>query len=187
MNIARPASVTGTTIISLADMKEFLRVDHDDENTTITALLDAAAAHVGAYTNRHFDASGTATFFLERWRPAALAFGPVKSITSVQYYNTAGSLTTLDTSKYYVQIHRDNTCLIFFHDTPDLEDYNARPIEITASVGLTASQPIKHAMRMLVAHWYENRRAVVTGTITAEIPMGVHSLLNTERIVDLRQ
>ena len=42
MNVTRPAYATGTDVISLADIKEFLRVDHDDEDTTIGALLDTA-------------------------------------------------------------------------------------------------------------------------------------------------
>ena len=168
-------------------MKEFLRVDHSDEDATITALLDAAVAHVSDYTNRHLATGGIALFYLERWRPAALAYGPVASITSVSYYDTSGALQTLDASKYYIQKHADDTCLIFFHDTPDLQEYNAQPISIAATVGAVPSESIKHAMRMLVAHWYENRRGVVTGTIATTIPMGVHSLLNPERIIDTRQ
>jgi uncharacterized phiE125 gp8 family phage protein len=187
MNVTTPTPASGTDVISLANMKEFLRVDHSDEDTTITALLDAAVSHVSDYTNRHIGTAASAIFYLERWRPAALAYGPVVSITNVTYNDTSGTLQTLDTSKYYVQTHKDDTCLIFFHDTPDLQDYNAMPIRITASVGGQPSNSIKHAVRMLVAHWYENRRAVITGPTATTIPLGVHSLLNTERIIDTRQ
>jgi uncharacterized phiE125 gp8 family phage protein len=116
-----------------------------------------------------------------------LAYGPVVSINSVTYNDTAGDVQTLPTSKWYLQNHKDDTCLIFFHDTPDLEEYNARPVIISAQVGGQPSNSIKHAVRMLVAHWYENRRGVVTGTTATTIPLGVHSLLNTERIIDTRQ
>ena len=162
-------------------------MDHSDEDTTITALLDTALAHVSDYTNRHIGTAGSALFYLERWRPAALAYGPVNSITSVSYKDTSGASQTLPTSKYYVELHKDDTCLIFFHDVPDLEEYNAMPITITASVGGQPSNSIKHAVRMLVAHWYENRRGVVTGVTATTIPLGVHSLLNPERIIDTRQ
>lgn len=185
MNVSRPAYVTGTDVVSLADMKEFLRVDHTDEDTTIGALLDAASAYVSDYTNRHLNTSGTATFYLPSFRPSALAFGPVRSITSVTYADENGDSQTLSTSLYYLGKVRDNTCMIYFHDVPTLQLYNALPIEITASVGNTPSPNIKHAFRMLVAHWYENRRSVVMGTPT-EVPTGVQSLLNVERIVDHR-
>jgi uncharacterized phiE125 gp8 family phage protein len=187
MNVTATSPPNGTDVVSLANMKEFLRVDHSDEDTTITALLDAAVSHVSDYTNRHLAAAGTAFFKLERWRPAALAYGPVNSIFKVAYSDTAGVTQTLDASKYYLQQHKDDTCLIFFHDTPDLEDYNATPITIQAVVGGAPSNNVKHAVRMLVAHWYENRRGVVTGTTATTIPLGVHSLLNTERIIDTRQ
>jgi uncharacterized phiE125 gp8 family phage protein len=187
MNVTAPAPPSGTDVVSLANMKEFLRVDHSDEDTTITALLDAAVAHVSDYTNRYLGSLASAVFYLERWRPAALAYGPVSRITRVQYNDTSGTLQTLDTSKYYIQTHTDDTCLIFFHDTPDLQEYNAMPISITAEVTGQPSNSIKHAVRMLVAHWYENRRGVVTGTTATTIPLGVHSLLNPERIIDTRQ
>jgi hypothetical protein len=77
--------------------------------------------------------------------------------------------------------------MIYFHDVPDLEEYNAHPVTIAALVGDGASSRVKHAVKMLVAHWYENRRAVVTGTITAEVPIAVEALLSSERIIDLRQ
>ena len=187
MKVTRPSHVTGTTVVSLADMKEFLRVDHDDEDTTIGALLDTAVAHVSDYTNKHFEADASATFHLSRWRPAALAYGPVKSITEVLYDDTSGTTQTLDTSKYYHDPVRIGETMIYFHDVPDLEDYNAHPVRIVANVGTTPSNIIKHAVRMLVAHYYENRRAVVTGTIATTIPMAVEALLNSERIIDLRQ
>lgn len=187
MNVSRPTYVTGTDLVSLADMKEFLRVDHSDEDTTITALLDAASAFVSDYTNRHLNTSGTATFFLPSFRPAALAYGPVRSISSVTYADGNGDTQTLSTSLYYLGQVRDNTCMIYFHDVPTLELYNALPITVTAAVGSTPTANIKHAVRMLVAHWYENRRSVITGTTASEVPMGVHSLLNVERIVDQRQ
>lgn len=187
MKVARPAYVSGITVVSLADMKEFLRVDHNDEDTTIAALLDTAVAHVSDYTNKHFATDGSATFYLSRWRPAALAFGPVRSIDAVYYDDTTGTQQTLDTGKYYYDPGRVGEFMIYFRDVPDLEDYNAQPVRISATVGQAASANVKHAIRMLVAHWYENRRAVVTGTITATIPMAVESLLNTERIIDHRQ
>jgi uncharacterized phiE125 gp8 family phage protein len=44
----------GTDIISLVDMKEFLRVDHSDEDTTISAIITSAAMAVQDYTGRVF-------------------------------------------------------------------------------------------------------------------------------------
>ena len=186
MHVVRPAHTTGTSVVPLSEAKEFLRVDSSDEDTTITALLDAAVAWVEDYCNRSLR-SKSAVFHLERWRNAALAYGPVTAITHVKYDDTTGAEETLDTSKYYIGAATDGSMMIYFHDTPDLETYNAHPVRVTAQVGVNESANVKHAVKMLVAHWYENRRAVVTGTITATIPIAVESLLSVERIIDHRQ
>ena len=187
MHVVRPAHTTGTNVVTLADAKEFLRVDSSDEDTTITALLNAAVAWVEDYCNCSFTAGGVAFFYLERWRPAALAYGPVTAITYVQYQDTAGVTKTLNATNYYTTKATDGSMMIYFHDTPDLETYNAHPIEIKAAVGASETANVIHAVKMLVAHWYENRRAVVTGTITATVPIAVESLLSVERIIDHRQ
>ena len=44
----------GTDLLPLSTAKEFLRVDHSDEDTTIEALINAAVQHCQDYTNRHF-------------------------------------------------------------------------------------------------------------------------------------
>ena len=186
MHVVRPAHTTGTSVVPLSEAKEFLRVDSSDEDTTITALLDAAVAWVEDYCNRSFSAR-SAVFHVERWRNAALAYGPVTAITHVKYDDTSGAEQTLSTDKYYIGAATDGSMMIYFHDTPDLETYNAHPVRVTAAVGVEESANVKHAVKMLVAHWYENRRAVVTGTITATIPIAVESLLSVERIIDHRQ
>lgn len=42
-------------------------------------------------------------------------------------------------------------------------------------MGLTAD--IRQAIFLLVAHWYANREAVVTGTINSQVQLGVERLL----------
>ena len=187
MIIDKPAYTSGTDVVSLADMKLFLRVDGSDEDDTITALLDAAVAHISDYTNRHFTAGTKVKFGLERWRSASLAFGPVTAIAVVKYDDRAGDERTLSDSYYYTELFTDNTTRISFHDTPDLEEYNATPVRIECDCGASASPQIETAVKLLVAHWFENRRAVITGASANTVPLSVHSLLNSERIIDMRQ
>ena len=183
----RPSHTSGTGVLTLADIKEFLRVDSSDEDSTITALLGAAVAWVEDYCNRSFTAGASATFHLERFRNAALAYGPVKGITEIKYDDTTGTEQTLDSSKYYMGAATNNSTMLYFVNTPDVETYNAHPIRVKVTVGSAASDTAKHAVKMLVAHWYENRRAVVTGTTPVQVPMAVESLLSVERIIDHRQ
>ena len=188
MQVQRPAHTSGTTVVSLNAMKEFLRVDHSDEDSTITALLDAAVAWVEDYTNRSFTGSNAyATFYLSHFRPASLSFGPVASVADVKYDDTSGNEQTLDTSLYYTTATTGDAVTIYFHDTPSIETHNAQGVRVRCAVGQGASKNVAHAVKMLVAHWYENRRAVITGTNPIEVPLGVQALLNVERIIDARQ
>lgn len=41
--------------------------------------------------------------------------------------------------------------------------------------------PLQEAVAQLAAHFYENREAVVTGTIATELPWGVGSILDAYR------
>ena len=58
---------------------------------------------------------------------------------------------------------------LWFCDNPNL----------VAAVDFPAS--FKSAMLLLIGHSYANREAVVVGTITAEVPMAVESLLWSSR------
>jgi len=61
-------------------------------------------------------------------------------------------------------------------------------VQISLTVGYAEADvpaAIVHAIKLMVAHWYENRRQVITSN-PYEIPMGVHSLLNPYRIINAR-
>lgn len=66
-----------------------------------------------------------------------------------------------------------------------VERYTDRKLYATTSEAGYADDPdallldddITVAMLLLIGHWYANRESVVTGTITAELPMAVHSFL----------
>ena len=56
----------------------------------------------------------------------------------------------------------------------------ARPVEIVYTAGFTElPKAIRQAMLLLIAHWYTNREAVVTGNVAAaEVPVAARTLLN---------
>jgi uncharacterized phiE125 gp8 family phage protein len=67
----------------------------------------------------------------------------------------------------------------------NLDDQNAVTVTWWAGYGTSgASVPaaIRHAMLMLVGHWYDGSRSgVLTGSISKEIEFGVKSLLDSQR------
>ena len=62
-------------------------------------------------------------------------------------------------------------------------------VRITATAGYANIQAVpevaKHAIRLLVGHWYENREAVVTGTISSDVGLTVEALLSTLKTGEL--
>ena len=104
MNFTYAAQPTGTDIVSLADMKEFLRVDHSDEDATITAIIDAATQSIQDYTGRHFK-STTYVFYLDSFHFIEFPY-QVATVSSVTYLDRAGASQTLAASKYFTDTSR---------------------------------------------------------------------------------
>ena len=73
-----------------------------------------------------------------------------------------------------------------FKNTPDLEEDKLNRVTIIGAVTSSINPPLTHAIKMLAAHFYENRRAVVVGTITAVIPLGIKAIINPYRIISLK-
>jgi uncharacterized phiE125 gp8 family phage protein len=65
---------------------------------------------------------------------------------------------------------------------------NGIEIQFTAGIGDEAEdvpQPIRHAVLLLVAHWYEHRDPLEIGSAAAAIPAAVSDLLKPYREVRL--
>ena len=139
MTFLYAAQPTGTDIVSLADMKEWLRVDHSDEDTTITAIIDSAVQSIQDYTGRHFK---TTTFAatLDSFYNTEFPY-QVDSVTAVAYSDTAGDSQTLDASKYFSDVLR-KPGRIKFKDTPDLVEDKFNRVLVSGGVAHALS-PLK--------------------------------------------
>jgi uncharacterized phiE125 gp8 family phage protein len=65
---------------------------------------------------------------------------------------------------------------------------NAFEVAFTAGYGDEASdvpEPLRHAIKLLVAHWFEQREPVVLGAAAQEVPATVAGLLLPYRRVRL--
>lgn len=114
---------------------------------------------------------------------------PLKSVTSITYVDTAGASQTLATSAYQV----DTTGIVgrirpaYATPWPPTRcQFNAVTIRFVAGYGDPAAVPaaLKAAMQLLLANWYENREAVITGTIATQLPLGVEALLDPYQVLE---
>ena len=171
---------SGTDLLPLATAKEFLRVDHSDEDTTIEALINAAVQHCQDYTNRHF-VNSNFTLSLDDFYNCEFSIGPINTITGVTYKDVGNATQTLATSKYWYDTKREPG-RIHFENAPDTYEDDFNVVTISGTLGANPAPPVVHAIKMLVAHYYENRRAVITASAN-EMPLGVAALLNPYRII----
>ncbi|MZR14230.1 hypothetical protein GQE99_14500 [Maritimibacter sp. DP07] len=172
--------------ISLASMKAHLRVRHDEEDTYIEGLVDAAVGMIDG-------PGGIGVALMEQtWRRSfdriedvvKLPGAPVKSIAEVGYIDRDGVTQTFAAANYELDANAEPARVWPVNAWPVVKD---RPgaIWIDYVLGEAASAAVDatllQAVRMLVGHWYENREAVIVGTSAASVPIGVDLILRSHR------
>jgi uncharacterized phiE125 gp8 family phage protein len=167
--------------VTLAEAKAQCRVDHDDEDAFIQRLIAAATGHFDARSGvlGRCLISQTWEMVLDEFPAGALELplGPVQSVVSVEYDDPSGVAQTVAASTYTV----DTTSL----SAPTLDNINAVRVRFVSGYGSTpAAVPdaIRHAILMLIGHWYENREAVAPGSPSAPLPMAVDALVAPYRV-----
>lgn len=161
--------------------------DPSEDATVIEPLIKAARMYVENTINRALISQTWKLYLTQFPQVIELRRCPVISVTGITYVDSAGATQTLATSVYEVHTADEPgiVCLKYNQSWPDIRgDKNGIVVTFTAGYGTAASsvpETIKHAMKLLVGHWYSNREAVITGTITKDIEFAVDALLWSER------
>ncbi|MDP2124700.1 MAG: head-tail connector protein [Parvibaculum sp.] len=164
--------------VTLADARAQLRLDGTEENALVEALIAAARATLEAETRRAF-VTQSWRLTLDAWPHGAvmLPLAPVQSVTAVAVADAAGAMTALDAGLYETALAGD---------APRLAPTGAWPqpatrlagieIDFTAGYGAAADvpPPLKQALLLLVAHWFEHREPMGAGT---ELPRMITALV----------
>ncbi|MFZ5690669.1 MAG: head-tail connector protein [Pseudomonadota bacterium] len=178
--------------VPLADMKLFLRVAHDDDDDVIAALIAAARVHVEARTRRALIAQ---TWRLTRdvW-PASgrlpILPVPLIAITAIRVFDADGAPYLLDVDDFDLDTASAPAMLTFARGAPRPPGKLAAGIELDISAGYgedadDVPAPLRQAIRMLVAHWYENRGVIAASGEVAAMPVSVSSLIAPFRVLSL--
>lgn len=177
------------TPITLPEVKAQLRVEHDDDDTILTRLIDVAVA----YTDVR-GALGQA-MITQKWaqwinanppQNVSLILGPVQNVTAVKYYDTDGVLQTDDINNYQV-FGTDFATVISPKDsfTWPVSQQRSDAIKIEYEIGYgdaitNVPQTIRHALMLLIGHWYDNREQTGVDELS-NIPFGYEEMLNLHR------
>jgi uncharacterized phiE125 gp8 family phage protein len=179
--------------ISLDEAKLHCRVDGDAEDMLISSLILAARLHI----ERCLDLaliSQSWSLYLDRWPGAAfveLPLAPLITVDAVRLYSPTDTYVTLDPNLFIVDAasRRPRLARQDGQSWP-LPGRSVNGIEIafTAGYGETADDvpmPVRQALKMLVAHWYEVREPVLFGETADPVPSSVASLIAPYRSAKL--
>ncbi len=177
------------TPITIEEVKAQLRVEHDDDDTILTRLIDVAVA----YTDVR-GALGQA-MITQKWaqwinanppQNVSLILGPVQDVTAIKYYDTDGVLQTDDINNYQV-FGTDFATVISPKDsfTWPVSQQRSDAIKIEYEIGYgdeitSVPQTIRHALMLLIGHWYDNREQTGVDELS-NIPFGYEEMLNLHR------
>lgn len=170
--------------VSLAAAREQCGIDGFEHDGALAAYILAARQHVEAVCGLAL-CTQSFTMTLDAFPDAAslaLPRYPIRSIDAIRYVDSGGVTRVWSSADWQAALvgERPRIAPLPPSSWPGTRDvFDAVTIEFTAGYG--ASQdvptPISQAIRLLVAHYFENREAVLTGSIVATFPFAVDALL----------
>ena len=175
---------------SVAEAKAFLRVEHGDDDAVIAALIAAARGHVEALSRR--------ALLLQRWRFVLDAWpaggrldprmGPLRSVIAARVFDAANNAHGIDVETFVVDAAANIVASPCWSLPPPGRATAGIELDVLLGYGAAASNvpdALRHAIRMLVAHWYENRGLAAIGADVAMLPAGATALIAPYRVLSL--
>jgi hypothetical protein len=201
-----------TDYLSLADAKQHLRVTASDDDSYISGLIsmavDACSNYLGYSIKKGtakygFDSFTGSPALINPVNGLNIPSGNylrvnsrVLAVNSVSYVNSSQAVTAFAGADWLVAPDPmgNYSRNIFINTAPDsiTDDTIKYIIEVSEGfnpVGTSSVDPdtifpmaIKHAALLLVGQYYDNRNAIVVGTIQAKISLGFEYLLDPYKI-----
>jgi len=172
-----------TEPVSLAEAKLFLRVEHDTDDTLISALITAARQAVEEFTGRALVTQGWELFVERPGRSLALARPPLQAVTAVEVVAADGTAVPVAEETYVVDSYsepgrvllRQGQCWPLMAGSLGLRvAFEAGYDDAAADVPAVYGQ----AMLLMVGHWYGQREA-------QEMPGEARVLLRPWRVIGI--
>ncbi|MCX7319458.1 MAG: head-tail connector protein, partial [Hyphomicrobiales bacterium] len=145
--------------LSLLESKAFLRVAHEDDDTVIAALIAAARNHVEAATRRAL-LTQTWRFVFDAWpRTGRFAprIGPLQALLAAQVVDADGTAHAIDGESFVVDVAGNAIAAPGFALPAPGRATAGIVLDVSCGYGDVAADvpaDLRHAVRMLVAHWY---------------------------------
>jgi uncharacterized phiE125 gp8 family phage protein len=163
-----PILVDGPAVepITLTEMKAYLRVDDDSQDELIAGLVKAARLMVEAVSRR--------LLIEQRWRvmldcwpqdrTVMLPLSPLIAVDSIKVFDAAGTSTDVAADAIDGNVLSEPPQIVVSHAPEPGRARNGIVIDLRVGYGATPDAvpaTLQLAVRILVAHWFENRGDVV--------------------------
>ena len=165
-------------VVTLADIKAHLRVEHSADDALIGALHDAAVAHLDGWRG----ALGRAILSqvwrqdYEDWGTGDLALPlPDVSAATATYRDPETGSFSAATGELLQGLGGP---FVRFEEFPDADLVR---IQFTCALPTQLLPVVQTAVKLMVGTWYENREAVITGTTATTVPLAVEALIDAVR------
>lgn len=174
--------------LSLAEAKAFLRVETSDDDDVIGVLIAGARIHVEAQTRR--------ALITQSWRISidvwpdngrlTILPAPLQALTAARIYDFEGLAHDVDLQAFVLD--KGASVLAFAPWAVPAPGRVAAGIELDVTVGFGIAaadvpEALRQAIRLLVAHWYENRGLVTIGANYSPLPQSVAALIAPYRML----
>lgn len=179
----------GDTVITTADAKKHLEIPSSDttHDAHVDALVEAATLKAEAYTNRLLRSS-TVELTLDNFKKEIrLPFAPLVSVQGVDYFDADNVERTDLATSYYGVATQYEPGFVYLKDGQTWPSVYTDPatVKIRYTAGYTGvPELLLRGMLLYVGHLFENREAVVIGTIATELPLTVRDIFDAYKIGD---
>lgn len=170
--------------LTLTETKAHLRIDDDDEDQLVASLILTSRLHVEAALGLAL-LTQSWRLVLDRWPRSAsvpIPLYPLQSVAEVRVRAADGTPAVVEAGDYVVDVASMPGRIVRTGGAFPQPGRAASGIEIdfTAGYGAVAADvpaPIRQALLLLVAHWYEHRDPIEIGAPGTAIPDAVSRLL----------
>jgi uncharacterized phiE125 gp8 family phage protein len=180
----------GAEPVTREEAKAHARIDGTDEDARVDALIAAARADVENRTGR--------VLVTQSWRIVRdavprggivrLAPAPVQAVTAVTVFGDDGAPQVVPADEYAVDVASSPGRLVLQRGLGWYgRSVNGFEVDITCGYGgpEAVPAPLKHAVLMLVAYWFEVREAAAYGVIAGPVASRTAALLAPYRVARL--
>ncbi|AMU86674.1 head-tail connector protein [Dehalococcoides mccartyi] len=167
--------------VSLSEAKLHLRVDTSADDTYISNLITAARQYLESVALQKTLGTQTLEYVLSQFPCGEIQIPrpPLQSITSIKYTDSEGVEHTIDSGDYIVNTDCSPGLVVpaYGSDWPSNSLIPSGGIRIRYQAGYTTvPEMFKHAIKLLIGHWYENRGTVSFGSIPSNIQFTINAL-----------